>query len=90
MEILDINYTKINFVQASSIQQISKKPYCDGVPAWVSPLNVQLLILAQVTISQFLSSSSECEACLALSLSLFLCPSPAQAHVLTCFLSLSK
>ena len=61
-----------------------------GAPGWLRGLSVQLLVSAQITISQFLSSSptsgSALMAWILLGI-LSLCPSPAFAHILSLSLS---
>ena len=76
-----------------------KKKTFSGVPGWLSPLNVQLLISTQVMISQFEELSPKWGSALtAWSLvrifSLLLaCPSPAGMHSLShsvCSLKINK
>ena len=70
------HYVPVNFI-------IFKVNYTIGVPGWLSWLSFQLLVLAQVMISRFMSSSPASgsvltvQSCLGFFLSFSLCPSPA-------------
>ena len=81
---LDVVITKLPSVPTSQSLAIPDLEICLGAPGWLSRLSVRLLVLAQVVISWFTSSSPALASALAVQsllgiLSLSLCPSPASS-----------